>query len=372
MQTPLGVGVLGLQEGRTMLLALNGIIPPVVGLVKGDATRAPLARAVAGCDLKPPLIAEARKVLPDLFYTEDYDEMLARPDVDIISIFTPDPYHGEHIVRAFEAGKHVMCTKPLVNTVEDARRILDVGRRTGRKLIVGQSTRFFESFQRQRRAYDAGEIGTLEMLDAHYMHRMDWYYERSPWAVTGSDWVYLGLSHPLDLVRWYLGRIEEVSAYGARSALAQKFGLPTFDLYTINLYSADGRVGRVMGHYGVHELPSVRNAVECLLYGSEGTSMAQYHDMKYAYTRPDGTEVLEDMLYHYRGYYYNNETHGMHYGEFANYTQYFAESILNNTPYSPDLEEGVETFCLMEAVKRSAQTRQPVKLSPLLAEVGLV
>ena len=367
----LGVGVVGLHEGRTLLVALNHVIPPPVGLTTGNVTRAPHARAVAGCDLSVDKIAEARGDCPDLFYTEDYAELLARPDVDIVAIYTPDQYHGDHIVQAFEAGKHVIFTKPLVNSVDDARRVLEAGRRTGRKLLVGQSTRFFESFQRQRQAHEAGDFGQIEFLDAHYIHRMDWYYEKSPWVATSTDWVYLGLSHPLDLARWYLGRIEEVFAYGTQSALARAYGARSFDIYTVNLKSADGRIGRVLGHYGLHELPSVRNCIELVLFGSASTSRAQYHDMRYSYTRSDGTEVTEDMLYSRRGYYFNNEVHGMHYGEFANYAEYFAQSLLAGRDYSPGLEEGLETFCVMEAVRQSAQSGTPVKVAPLLAEIGL-
>ncbi|MBE2268767.1 MAG: Gfo/Idh/MocA family oxidoreductase, partial [Anaerolinea sp.] len=117
----LGVGVIGLHEGRTLLVALNHIIPANVGLPTEHITRAPHVRAVAGCDLREEKIAAARHDCPDLFYTTDYDEMLKRDDVDIVAIYTPDPLHGEHIVRAFEAGKHVICTKPVVNSVEDAR-----------------------------------------------------------------------------------------------------------------------------------------------------------------------------------------------------------------------------------------------------------
>jgi predicted dehydrogenase len=367
----LGVGVIGLHEGRTLLVGLNHVIPPAVGLVTGDETRASHARAVAGCDLSAEKIKAARHDCPDLFYTADYDELLRRDDVDIVAIYTPDPFHGEHIVRAFEAGKHVICTKPLVNNIEDARRILDAARRTGCKLIVGQSTRFFESFQRQRAAYEAGDIGDLEFVDAHYNHRMDWYYEKSEWVARDSDWVYLGLSHPLDLVRWYLGRIDEIFAYGVQSSLSQRYQARSFDSYTVSIRAADGRIGRVLGLYGLHELPSVRNAIELMLFGSDGTNMAQYHDMKFAYTQADGTEVVEDRLYSKRGYYFNNEVHGMHYGEFANYAEYFAKALIENQPYSPGLEEGLETFCVMEAVKRSAETGQPVKIAPLLQEIGL-
>lgn len=356
MERTLGYGVLGLHEGRTLLVGLN---------------RAPHVRAIAGCDLRQEKIDAARHDCPALFYTTDYAEMLARDDIDVICIYTPDQFHGQHIIQAFEAGKHVICTKPVVNSVEDARNVLAAGRRTGRKLLVGQSTRFFESFGRQRQAYLHGEIGTLEFVDAHYIHRMDWFYDKSPWAASQTDWVFLGMSHPIDLVRWYLGPIEEVHAFATRSSLAERYGSQSFDIYSVNLRASDGRIGRAMGNYGLHELPSARNAIELALFGSAGTSMAQYHDMRYYHTAADGTEIKEDMLYSKRAYYFNNEVHGMHYGEFANYAEYFAQALLDGRDYSPNLVEGLETFCVMEAVRQSAQTGLPVKLAPMLAEIGL-
>src|SRR5690606_25554894 len=193
----------------------------------------------------------------------------------------------------------------------------------------------------------------------------------SPWAAEASDWIYLGMSHPIDLVRWYLGPIATVYAAGSRSALARQYGVRSFDIVSATYTAADARVGRALGHYGLHELPSARNAIELVLYGSEGTSMAQYHDMRYFHTTPEGTEVVEDMLYHWRPYYFNNETHGMHYGEFANYTDYFARALIEGRDYSPNLEEGIETFCLMEATRRSAEEGRPVEVAPLLEAVGL-
>ena len=63
--------------------------------------------------------------MPDLFLTTDYAELLAHPGVDIVSVFTPDALHADHVVAAFEAGKDVTCTKPLTVSLADARRILD-------------------------------------------------------------------------------------------------------------------------------------------------------------------------------------------------------------------------------------------------------
>jgi len=351
-----GIGVVGLHEGATLLLGLD---------------RAPHCVPVAGCDLDQEKLAIVRAELSGLFITTDYDALLARDEVEIVAIYTPDALHGEHVERAMRAGKDVICTKPLVNSVADARRVLAAARETGRRLLVGQSTRFFEPFLRQRAAFERGELGALELLDAHYVHRMDWFYDKSPWAVRDTDWIFLGLSHPVDLACWYLGPIESVQALGTTSALGRERGLAGFDVYVANLRAADGRIARVMGHYGLRELPSARNAIELLLCGSEGTSLAQYHDMRYVHTSADGTEVTEDPLYALRQRYFNSEVHGMHYGEFANYAEHFATALLDGTPHSPGLEEGLRTFCVMEAIRRAAREGGEVPVAPLLAEIGL-
>jgi hypothetical protein len=194
---------------------------------------------------------------------------------------------------------------------------------------------------------------------------MDWYYRKSAWAATDTDWIFLGLSHPIDLVRWYLGRIREVHAFATRSAMGAAHDLGGNDIYVVNLVSEDGRLGRAMGHYGCHELPTARNCIELMLYASGGTSLAQYHDMRYIHTafRADTLargfdageleEVTEDCLYAGRHYYFNSEVHGMHYGEFANYADHFARAIIEGHDASPGLEEGVETVCVMEAARRA-------------------
>jgi len=351
------IGVLGLHEGRTLLACLE---------------RSAHAVAVAGCDLDPAKVAGCRDAHPGLHFTTDYDDLLALPDVDVVAIYTPDAHHGEHVERAFRAGKDVICTKPLVTTVAAAQRVLQAARATGRKLLVGQSTRFFEPFLRQPAAFERGEVGELELVEAHYVHRMDWFYDKSPWGATDTDWVFLGLSHPIDLLRWYLGRITAVQAQGYCSALGKRYGVVGFDVYSVQVVAADGRIGRAMGNYGCHELPSARNCIELVLWGSAGTSQAQYHDMKYRYVAADGAEVTEDPLYALRHHYFNSEVHGMHYGEFANYAEHFACALLDGTPHQPDLEHGLETFCVMEAVRRAARSGQTVEVAPLLREVGLI
>jgi len=340
----LGVGVIGLHEGHTLLVALRA---------------SGLCRAVAGCDLSAEKRTAALDSAPGIFVTDDYSAMLAREDVKIVAIYTPDPFHADHIEAAFRAGKHVLCTKPLINDPADADRIRRAAAETGMRLMVGQSTRFGEPFQRQRELFEAGQIGEVEVVDAHYNHRMDWYYTKSPWTVDQTHWAYLGLSHPVDLVRWYLGPIREVQAYGTTTNLAAGFGMKSPDAITVSLIAESGRIGRVLGNYGFHELPRARSLIECLLMGSEGTSLARYPDLRFTYTGAQGQEIEEDYEHAMAGYYYRHELKGMHYGEFCNYADYFAAKLLSGEPNSPDLEEGLETVGIMRAIVESLELGRP-------------
>lgn len=351
----LGVGVVGLHEGHTLLVAMRA---------------SGLCRPVAGCDLREEKRAQAEQACPGLWTTDDYDALLARPDVAIVAIYTPDALHADQIARAFRAGKHVICTKPLINDPAAIPGLLEIAAKSGRRLQVGQSTRFYEPFQRQRERFEAGELGEVEMLDAHYHHRMDWYYEKSPWAVETTHWAYLGMSHPLDLARWYLGPIREVQAYGTVTNLARAHGMKTPDAIVVNLLAESGRVGRVASNFGFHELPKARALIECFLMGSQGTSLARYPDLRFTYHDRDGIEIEEDYHHAMAGYYYRHELKGMHYGEFCNYLDYFASRILSGEPNSPDLAEGLGTVLLMGAVVESLESRRPVRVPSLAPPAG--
>lgn len=375
MAQRLGVGILGLHEGRSLLKALTHSVPDSVSqgqlLSPGEPGRSTHCFAVGGFDLDRAKCQAARNLVPDLFYPESEDELVNHPEVDIIAIYTPDSTHAKLVIKAFEAGKHVICTKPLVNDLAQIPDILKARDQSGRRLMVGQSTRFFEPFAQQRRRTLQGDFGDIEYVDAQYCHRMDWFYDKSPWAITDTDWIFLGMSHPLDLLRWYLGPIKSVQAMGSISSLGREVGLKTPDIYSVQVESEDGRMGRAFGHYGLIELPSARNAIELMVYGSKGSSLAQYHDMKLKRTGLGGHEITEDWLYLERGYFFNNEVHGMHYGEFARLADAFARAIIEGTKASPELDEGIDVVLLMEAARRAAQSGVTVQLSDLKAEIGL-
>lgn len=343
----LGIGVVGLHEGHTMLVALRA---------------SGLCLAVAGCDLSAEKRAQAELASPGLWTTEKYEDLLARDDVKIVAIYTPDPLHAPQIEQAFKAGKHVICTKPLVNDLSVSEKLKTAAKEHGCRLQVGQSTRFYEPFQRQREDFIAGKVGEVEAVDAHYQHRMDWYYEKSPWTLDQTHWIYLGMSHPLDYLRWYLGPIKKVQAIGSLSALARKYGLKTPDIITVQVVDEQGRVGRAFSHFGCHELPKGRSLIEGFLMGSKGTSLARYPDLRYSYHDDRGVEIEEDFHHSMAGYYYRHELKGMHYGEFCSIADSFAAALISGQPNSPDLEEGLETVALMDAAYRALETGSTVEL----------
>src|SRR5687767_4390334 len=142
----LKLGILGLGEGRsTMSAALNSKKIQLKTI----------------CDLNEDLCKQRSKEFQFNNYTTRYHDMLNDPEIDIIAIYTPDHWHAEHIKQALLHNKHVVCTKPLIDDLSKAKELLELQQKTGKKLFVGQSSRFFEPYKRQRKDFETGVIGEL-------------------------------------------------------------------------------------------------------------------------------------------------------------------------------------------------------------------
>jgi len=190
----LRIGLAGLGHGRTLLQANS---PENQGL--------PL-RVTAICDAADDLLAVVSQEHGVEEATTEFNELVDRDDVDIIAIYTPGPLHAQQILTALEAGKHVMVTKSMVYTIEEAERVVEAVDRTGRVLLVTQSLRGRPDFMEAKRVCDAGEIGELFMAESHYVHDLRPVYARSPWRFTmPQDLVLGGACHPIDLLRWFMG-----------------------------------------------------------------------------------------------------------------------------------------------------------------------
>lgn len=353
----LNLGILGLGEGRsTMSAALN-------------SSKLNLKTI---CDRNEELCKHRCKEFQFFNYTTKYEDMLNDPEIDIIAIYTPDHLHAEHIKQALLANKHVVCTKPLIDDLSKAKELLDLQQKTGKKVFVGQSSRFFEPAKRQRKDFEAGLVGDLITVESHYHADHRWFLEK-PWALENAfKWLYGGLSHPVDFIRWYLPDVEEVMGYGMISSNGKTAGLKNEDTMHFIFRAKDGRIARVSGAYTGPTQPAQRDSgMSVILRGTLGASQADYHELRYAITDKTGEEKVVQWGDSTIKYYFRFEGQSHHAGEYQNYLEYFADSINNNTTAYPDLKEGIGTIALLQAMDKTLKTGMPVKVSDILKEHGL-
>jgi hypothetical protein len=225
--------------------------------------------------------------------------------------------------------------------------------------------------RRQRKDYEEGIIGELITVEAYYHADHRWFLEKG-WSLENAfKWLYGGLSHPVDLVRWYLPDIAEVMGYGMLSANGRKGGLHHEDTMHFIFKAADGRVARVSGAYTGPVQPVIRDSeMSCILRATEGCSQADYMDLRYAVTTNTGEEKLitwEHKLKHY--FRFEGKSH--HAGEYQNYLEYFHDCLQEGSTAYPDVREGIGTIALLKAMEESLATGAPVKVGAILKKYGL-
>jgi len=172
----------------------------------------------------------ARFGVPDVY--TDYRKLVARPDIDAVTVATPDALHGPIAVAALGAGKHVFCEKPLAMTVAEARRMADAADRSGHVSMVGFTFRYTRALQALRRLLREGALGIPFYVSMH-VHwgdigypgtHMTW-LERADQA-TGGTWAD-GAAHLFDALAYILAPAQEVCAQ--MMVVPREEGLPQPD-----------------------------------------------------------------------------------------------------------------------------------------------
>jgi predicted dehydrogenase len=133
----------------------------------------PVLRALSGRD--PVKVAEAARRLGWESTETDWTRLVARPDIDLVDICTPGDTHAEIAIAALDAGKHVLCEKPLANTVDEARTMVaaaERAERNGVRAMVGFTYRRVPAVALARRLVQQGRIGEIRHVRAQYLQ--DW------------------------------------------------------------------------------------------------------------------------------------------------------------------------------------------------------
>jgi len=177
-----------------------------------------LCDVAAFCDADPIRLEATRKKFgsPDARIFATYPELLADDGIDVVHVLTPNAYHAEVTIAALEAGKHVMCEKPMAETSADALHMVEAARRNKKKLTIGYQTRFRDDVAALRKAVDSGFLGDIYYARAHAVRRRGvptWLLRPSATGF-GGPLVDIG-THALDLTLWLMGNYEPASVTGA-------------------------------------------------------------------------------------------------------------------------------------------------------------
>lgn len=227
------------------------------------------------CTRNPDKLERYRKEFGIEHAYTSYEEMLADPEVDVVAVYTPDGLHAEHCVMALEAGKHVVCTKPMATSNEEAGRIVEAVRRSGKRFMVAQTARFVSQCEHVKSFLDRGELGRVLACRSQYVHDVSPYLTLTPWRLEmPQDFLYGGGLHPIDLLRWYVGEVEEVCAYSHKSGRSKDYDYN--DNFMILLKFASGCLGTVSVLCGVVHPPVP--IIELDLFGDAGSVTATYSE----------------------------------------------------------------------------------------------
>jgi predicted dehydrogenase len=349
------------NESRRLRIGVLGCGPIAQAAHFESATKARNAELYAVCDVAEDLLHRmavthgARKTFTD------YEDMLADPDLDAVIIATSDAFHVAASKLALQAGKHVLCEKPVGVSVEEVESLARAVEESGRVLQVGHMKRFDAGLQSAKTFIDA-EMGEMLALKAWYCdstHRYQLTDAVQPLIVRSSAakrppgnpkadlrryFMLAHGSHLLDTARFLGGEIVELEA-----RLRTSFGAYC---WFVDVAFASGALGhldltvpvRMDWHEGFQ------------IYGENGSVLAKtynpwlfrssdveiFHESSATTTRVLGAD----------GHFYRRQLES------------FAETILEGAPMAgADIADGVASVRALVAIMRSAESGKPVRLA---------
>jgi predicted dehydrogenase len=178
-----------------------------------------ICEMVAFCDTKIDRAEKAAKEYgtADAKVYVDYKELLKDESIDIIHVLTPNVSHCPITVAAFEAGKHVMCEKPMSHNTEAAQKMMDAWKKSGKKFTIGYQNRFRPEVQSLYKSCEKDELGDIYFAKAHAVRRRavpTWGVFPDKSQQGGGPLIDIG-THALDITLWMMDNYKPVSVTGS-------------------------------------------------------------------------------------------------------------------------------------------------------------
>ena len=317
-------------------------------------------------------------------YETDWQNVVKRDDVDLISIATPNHLHKEIALEAAKYGKHILCEKPLANNLSDAKEMLDAVSKAGVRHCCGFSYRFTPSLALARQLVQDGKIGRIFHVFVRYAQDwitdpnfgMVWRFDKK---IAGSGPLGDLSAHSIDATRFVTG-LDFFEVTGNLQTLIKERpmdsnnpdgpkGIVTVDDVAQFLVNFEGGA---TGCFESTRLATGRknyNTIE--VNGEKGSIFWNFEDQNYLLYYDNNLSPKEagfrkinvtHDVHPYNGGWWP-QGHGIGYADaFVIEVAEFLRSIIEETPFSPSFDDGVKCQEVLEAIEQSAEKRSWVEI----------
>jgi UDP-N-acetylglucosamine 3-dehydrogenase len=314
-----------------------------------------LVEITAVCDIVKERAEEIAEKYGARAYTE-YEELLAKEEVDAVSVCTPNYLHAPISVAALKAGKHVLCEKPMATSTAEAEEMIGAAETAGKKLMIAHNQRFVPSHEKAKKLIETGEIGKIYSFRSAFGHGGP-----EGWSADGKDsWFFkkdeafigamgdLGV-HKTDLLRYILG--EEFTEVGSFIETSSKEKADVDDTAVCVLKTASGIIGTLAASWSYVS----KEDNSTIIYGEKAILRLEDDPVHSLVVQYVNGEVVRYEL----GGIQTNEEGGQ---KSSRVIEQFVKSIVEDTEPAVTGEEGMKSLQVVLAALESNETKRIVKI----------
>lgn len=326
-------------------------------------------------------------------WTTNWEDIIRDPEIDIVDIAAPSIVHAKIAIAAAEAGKHVLCEKPLALTLEDGKQMLEAARKNNIVNMIGFNYRGVPAVEFAKQLIAEGALGKI--LHFRGIYQQDWLTDPDypvVWRLQRKHAGYGALgdttSHVLDVLRFWLGEVDEVvcdqrTFYPERPQVVSSFGVSAQRgeaMQKVDVDDAACMLVRMKDHGCLGYVEATRNGTGhknqnrievngskgSIIFNMEDLNVLEYYNVDDPIDRRGFRKIQVSEPFHPYMRDWWGAGHIIGYGDtFIHQAYNFIKAICDGSEASPSFEDGYKNQIILEAAQRSYEQHRWVKVSEI-------